>query len=185
MTIQKRLASLLALTLLISTAFVAAGCRGKRATTVQNDEGEPAAKLPVVSALKMNDPAAPAQIVKGISALENNSWRWTGGNFSFVLKTPPGAAQKGGTVSLTLVVSEAVLKQVHSQTLTAAIGDKTLGTQKFTEAGNYTFAADVPAAALTTDTVTVDFSLDNSLAPSASDRRELGVIATAVALESK
>jgi hypothetical protein len=160
-----------------------AGCSGKHGT-VQNDEG-PKAALPLVSSLKMNDPAAPAQLVKGFWAVESGTWRWTAGNFSVLLKTPPGASEKGGALMLAMVVSDAVLKQVHSQSLTASIADKPLKTEKYETGGNYTFSVDVPATALTGDTVTVDFSLDNALPPGPSDRRELGVIATAVALESK
>ena len=169
---------------LIPAVLLTSGCSGKHGTAVQNDEG-PKAALPLVSSLKMNAPAAPAQLLKGFWAVESGSWRWTAGNFSVVLKTPPGASEKGGALMLAMVVSDAVLKQVHSQSLTASIADKPLKTEKYDAGGNYTFSADVPASALTGDTVTVDFSLDNALPPGPSDRRELGVIATAVALESK
>src|SRR5579872_1467369 len=93
------------------------GC-GKNTSTVHNDEGEPAAaKAPIVSLLKMNDPSAKDQLVRGVYGLESGSWRWTGGNFTVLLKTPPGAAQKGATLTLSLVASDAVLKEVHSQSL--------------------------------------------------------------------
>src|ERR1700742_2070670 len=153
-------------------------------TTVKNDEGTPApaANAPIVSALKMNDPSAKQQLAKGFYALESNSWRWTAGNFTAVLKTPPGAAQKGATRTLNLVASDTILKQVHSQSLTAAVGTTTLKTEKYVDPGSHTFTADVPASLLTGDTVTIDFSLDNALPPGPSDRRELGVIVTAVSI---
>jgi hypothetical protein len=164
--------------------LLTAGCSGKHGTTVQNDEGEPSAKAPLVSSFKMSDPSAKAQIGKGIYPLEAGSWRWTAGNFSAVLKTPPGAAQKGATLTLALTVSDAVMKQVHSQTLAAAIGATALKSEKYVDAGGHTFTADVPAALLTGDTVTVDFSLDNSLPPGPTDSRELGVIVSAIGIES-
>lgn len=166
--------------------LIATGCGGKNGrTAVQNDEGEPtAAKAPMVSVLKMNDPAAKDQLARGVYGLESGAWRWTAGNFTVVLKTPPGASEKGATVTLALVVSDTVLKQVHSQSLTASIGNKALKTEKYVDAGGHTFSADVPAASLTGDTVTIDFSLDNALPPGPTDRRELGVIATSVAIES-
>ena len=133
---------------------------------------------------KMSDPSAKEQLAKGFYALESGAWRWTAGNFSAVLKTPPGAAQKGATLTLALVVSDAVLKQVHSQSLTAAIAGKTLKSENYQDPGGHTFTADIPAVSLTGDTVTVDFSLDNSLPPGPSDRRELGVIVTAVGVET-
>ena len=153
--------------------------------TVKNDEGTPAptANAPMVASLKMNDPSAKQQLTKGFYALES-TWRWTAGNFTAVLKVPPGAAQKGATLTLNLVASDAILKQVHSQSLTAAVGTTNLKTEKYVDPGSHTFTADVPASVLTGDTVTIDFSLDNALPPSASDRRELGVIVTAVSLDT-
>jgi hypothetical protein len=141
--------------------------------------------VPLVSVLHVNDAGAPAQLIKGFYNVESGMWRWTAGSFSVALKTPAGAAQKGGTLTLALSVSAPVLAQVHSQTLTASIGGKTLKSEKYTDAGGHTFTADVPAASLTGDKVIVDFALDNSLPASAADQRELGVIATAVGIESK
>ena len=178
--------SALCIALALSAILLGAGCSGKYSrTAVQNDEGEPAAaKAVLVSSLKMSDPSAKEQLAKGFYALESGAWRWTAGNFSAVLKTPPGAAQKGATLTLALVVSDAVLKQVHSQSLTAAIAGKTLKSENYQDPGGHTFTADIPAVSLTGDTVTVDFSLDNSLPPGPSDRRELGVIVTAVGVET-
>jgi hypothetical protein len=158
-------------------------CSGKHSTTVQNDEGEPAAKAPIVSMLKMSDPSAKVQLAKGFYPLEAGAWRWTAGNFSVTLKTPPGAAQKGATLTLALTVSDAVLKQVHSQTLAASIGATPLKSEKYIDPGSHTFIADIPATVLTGDTVTIDFSLDNSLPP-AVDKRELGVIVSGIGIES-
>jgi len=173
-----------ALVAALSAILLTAGCNGKHATpAVQNDEGEPAANAPLTSTLKMNDPSAKQQLTKGFYNVES-TWRWTAGNFSVLLKVPPGAAQKGATLSLALVASEAILKDVHSQSLTATIGTKALKTEKYLDPGGHTFSADVPAALLTGDTVTIDFSLDNALPPGPTDRRELGVIATAVGIET-
>jgi len=172
------------LVLALPAVLFAAGCGQKNNTVVRNDEGQPAVKAPLVSSLKVSDPSAKEQLTKGVHSLENGMWRWTAGNFTIVLKTPPGAAQKGANLTLNFSASEAVLKDVHSQSLTAAIGTKALKTEKYLDPGLHTFTADVPAALLTGDTVTVDFSLDNSLPPGPTDRRELGVIITAASLES-
>ena len=158
-------------------------CSGKHSTTVQNDEGEPVANSPFVSVLKMSDPSAKDQLAKGFYALEGNAWRWTAGDFSVTLKTPPGAAQKGATLTLALTASDTVLKQVHSQTLAASVGATVLKSEKYVDAGRHTFTADIPASALTGDTVTINFSLDNSLPP-AVDKRALGVIVSSVGIES-
>lgn len=170
--------------LVLPAALLIAGCGQKSNKAVQNDEGEPTAKAPLVSTLKMADPSAKEQLPKGVYQLESGMWRWTAGNFTVVLKTPPGAAQKGATLTLNLSASDAILKEVHSQSLTASIGSKALKTEKYVDPGAHTFTADVPAAQLTGDTVSIDFSLDNSLPPGPTDRRELGVIITAVSLDA-
>jgi hypothetical protein len=166
--------------------FVNSECSGKHGSSeIRNDEGEPASvAAPMVSTLKMSDPSASVQLAKGFYGLEGGAWRWAQGAFEVVLKTPPGAAQKGATLTLSLVVQDTILKQVRSQTLTAAIGATTLKSEKYTDPGNHSFTADVPAALLSADTLTVDFSLDKPLPPGPADRRELGVIVTAVALET-
>ena len=106
----------------------------------------------------MSDPSAKAQLTKGFYQLEAGAWRWTAGNFSVTLKTHSGAAQKGATLTLALTVSGVVLKQVHSQTLAASVGATALKSGKpYVDAGSHTFTADIPATALTGDTVTIDF----------------------------
>ncbi len=170
--------------LLIPALLLTAGCRGKNTPAVENDEGEPAAKAVLVSALKMSDPGAPAQLTKGFYAVEDHAWRWTQGNFSVLLKTPPGAAQRGATLTLTLTVAESSLKQLHSQTLEASIGGKSLKSEKYVDPGVHTFTADIPATALTGDAVNIDFSLDNAVPPGTTDRRELGIIANAISIEA-
>ncbi|HVV45107.1 MAG TPA: hypothetical protein VHC72_07865 [Bryobacteraceae bacterium] len=171
-------------TVMCALALLVCGCSKKANQAVQNDEGEPAANAPLVSSLKMSAPSAKKQLTKGVYQLESGAWRWTAGNFTITLATPPGAAQKGATLTLNLVASDAVLQQVHSQSLTAAVGSQTLKTEKYVDPGPHAFTADVPASLLSGDTVAIDFSLDNSLPPSSSDRRELGVIITAASLDS-
>jgi hypothetical protein len=163
--------------------FATVQCSGKHGNIVQNDEGETAGKAPLASTLKMADPTAKEQLTKGFYGLEANTWRWTAGNFSVTLKTPPGAAQKGATLTLSLTVLDSILKRLHSQSLTASIGTAALKSENYVDPGSHTFTADIPAALLTGDTVTIDFSLDNSLPPGL-DRRELGVIVSSVGIES-
>ena len=57
--------------------------------------------------------------------------------------------------------------------------------QSYNQPGEYTYTRDVPAAALATEVVPVDFQLDKSLPPSPSDQRELGVIVSAVGFEAR
>jgi hypothetical protein len=165
-------------------ALLIAGCGRRANQAVQNDEGEPAAHASLVSSLQMNAPDAKEHLTKGVYSLESGAWRWTAGKFTITLRTPPGATQKGATLTLHLTAAEPVLQQVHSQSLTAAIGAKILKTEKYVDPGEHIFTADVPASLLTGDAVAIDFSLDRSVPPGPVDRRELGIIVSAVSLDS-
>jgi len=133
----------------------------------------------------MSDQAAATQLFKGFYALESGSWRWTAGEFHVLLRSPQGAAQKGATLSFAFSIPDLVIKKLNAISLSAKVGTVTLKTESYSKAGAYTFSADVPPALLTSDSVTIDFALDKSLPAGSVDQRELGLVATAVGLESK
>src|SRR5580704_16770404 len=97
-TLQSRRRLIAAATAVLCAALVITSC-GKNTPTVQNEDPA-AAKAPMLSILKMNDPSGNRQLSRGIYIPKSAMWRWTGGNFEGVLKTPPGAAQKGATLTL-------------------------------------------------------------------------------------
>lgn len=164
--------------------LISSGCRGKHSrTVVQNEEPEGGPRI--ASALKMSDASAAAQLLRGFYGLEGGAWRWTAGTFTVLLRPPLGASQRGATLTLSFSIPDVVIQKLQSVTLNAAIGGTKLKSEKFAKAGAATFTADVPAELLAKEAVTVDFSLDKSLPSGSVDQRELGVIATAVSLESK
>ncbi len=133
----------------------------------------------------MGDPAASAQIVKGVYGVEGGSWRWTSGHFSILLRAPLAASQRGGTLMFSFTIPDVVTQKLGKLTLTVSSGGKKLNSESFATTGAQTLTADVPADLLLKDPVTFDFDLDKSIPASDVDKRELGVIATAISLESK
>ncbi len=131
------------------------------------------------------DPRTASQLVKGFHTVEQNSWRWTAGDFAVALKPPAGAAQKGATLTLKFVVAEAVLAKLKTMTLSASVNGVQLAPETYTKSGEYTYARDVPATALQQPSVTVEFKLDKFLPASPADQRDLGVIMTLVGFEAK
>jgi hypothetical protein len=138
-------------------------------------------QLNLKSAVSMADPEAAPQLISGFHNLEQNSWRWTMGRFSVLLKPPP-SAPSGARVIVRLSVPDAVLQQTGPVTLTATLNGARLGSETWRTAGEYTFEAPVPAAALGPDAVTVDFALDKYLPAGTAEARELGLIVTSVEL---
>ena len=166
-------------TVIFLTVWTTTACRGRHGNEVENDEG-PAAGL--VSSVRMNNPATAGQLKKGFYGVESGAWRWTAGDFSVVFRTPPGAATRGGMLVFSFAMPN---DKMTNQTLTASIADVNLKSETFTGNGSHTFSTEIPGSALTGDTVTVDFSLDHTIPPTGGDKRELGVVANAMALESK
>jgi hypothetical protein len=164
--------------------FASAACRGKHSrTTVENEEPEGGPRI--ASSLKMNDPAAAQQLLKGFYGLEGGSWRWTARQFTAILRPPLAAAQRGGALTLSFSIPDVVIQKLSSVTLTGSVAGTKVNSETYSKPGAYTFMADVPAALLTGDAVSVDFALDKALPASPADQRELGIIATAVGLEAR
>ena len=133
----------------------------------------------------MSDPKAAIQLLKGFHGVEQNAWRWTMGTFSVTLKPPAASNAKGATLMMKLTLPEAVISNVKSTTLTASVAGKQVGSQTYEAPGEYTFTADVPPSVFTSDAVTVDFALTRFLPAGTADPRELGLVASTIALEPK
>jgi hypothetical protein len=166
-------------------ALTAAACRGKHSrTVVQNEEAEGGPRI--ASSLKMGDPSATAQLLRGFHSLEGDgAWRWTAGTFAVLLRPPLGAAQHGATLSFSFSAPELVIQKLQSVTLTASIAGRKLKSETYTKSGSARYSAEIPGDQLTGESVTVEFALDRFLPAGSVDKRELGVVATAVGLESK
>jgi len=167
--------------LLLALAALTSGCRNKDKIRVQTEEEAPR----LATMLTMADPRAPTQLLLGFYTLESGGWRWTAGKFSAVLRPPRDAAQVGAVLKLKFTVPPPVIDRVKSTTLTATLGGKALAPETYTKAGDYEYVREVPAAALTSDSVKVDFALSKYLEAGTVEGRELGIVATAVGFEHK
>ncbi len=166
---------------LLALLAVVCGCKNKDRVRVMTEEEAPR----MATMLTMSDPRAPTQLLLGFYSLETGGWRWTAGKFTVILRPPRDAAQMGAVVKLKFSLPQAVLDRVKSTTLTGAVGASALAPETYDKAGDYEYVREVPASALTSESVKVDFALSKFLAAGAVEGRELGVIATAVGFEHK
>jgi hypothetical protein len=91
----------------------------------------------------------------------------------------------GAVLELHLTVPPPAIQKLGSITLSATAGDAALAPETYSKTGDYVYRRDVPASALTGDSVRIDFQLDKAVPPSEADKRELGIIAASVGLAAK
>ncbi len=156
-----------------------AGCKRKKRARIAEDQGT------LTTVVAVAEPHATAQLIRGFHAVEQGAWRWTERRFAVTLRTPAGAAQKGAWLELGLAIPEASLAQLKSQTLSAVVNGYATPPETYRTAGVLSYKREIPPSALAGDAVTVEFTLDKALPPSAQDGRELGVIVTSVGLQPK
>jgi len=138
----------------------------------------------MASTIQIADRSTDGQLIRGFYSPEQNSWRWTAGKFTVVLKPPPGAREKGASLILDFVIPDVAFDKMKGVTVSATSGSAAMTPQSFTTPGKHTYRADVPPSILSQDSAELNFSLDRVL--SAKDYgRELGLIVTSVGLESK
>jgi hypothetical protein len=143
------------------------------------DTGRPA------STVQTGDPKTAGQLVSGFYGIENGAWRWTQRQFTVLLASPAGAAQSGAILELRLTVPPPSIEKLKSLTLTASVEGTDLGSQTYTAPGPYIYKKDVPAKLLAGGSVKVAFQLDKSMTPGGADMRDLGVVVSSVALQSR
>lgn len=175
--LSRRVAAGLGVCLLLS------GCKHReRRVRVEQTEEEGAA---LASVIRTGDPRVAPQLLKGFYPIEENSWRWTMGQFSVALRPPRNAATKGATLHFKFTLPEAVISHVKAITVSASVAGTALPPETYTKAGEFDYARDVDAKLLAGDSVTVEFALDKFIPAGVVEQRELGVIATSAGFAAK
>ena len=106
-------------------------------------------------------------------------------NFTVTLRPPAGADKNGARLELKFVIPDVMYNRVGDQTLNAKVNGVDLGPEKYSKAGECTYTRDVPAAALSGEAASFDFSVDKGIPPTDQDPRELSVVVTSVGLFRK
>jgi hypothetical protein len=136
----------------------------------------------LLALVKMSDPAAEPQLVRGFYGVESGSWRWTASKFAVTLRPPDGSAQTGAALQFQFSLPEVIVNKTGPVTLSVSVNGTALPPQTYSKPGEYTYTASVPAAALNTGTAAVEFSTDKVMPPSNGDKRELALVAVSVGL---
>jgi hypothetical protein len=168
----------LSLTLILIPLLLAgAGCKRRNKSSGQ-------AQM-LASSIYAGDPNVTSHFAKGFYNVEDNAWRWTSKDFAVDLSPPLHSDQKGAQLVVKLAVPDAVIQKLTSVQLTASIQGSNLEPQVYTKSGQFTFTRDVPADKLQNDVVRIDFTVDHTLPPTETDKRQLGIIVSEVSLIAK
>jgi len=138
----------------------------------------------VESKVLTGDPRFAKQL-EGFNQIEPGGWRWTTREFSVTLRAPDRSGQAGARLALQLFVPESSIQKLGAITLTARLGDRVIGSETYTRAGDHTFTCNLEPGWLKAGANRVAFALDKSITPSADDSRELGVVVSSASLEPK
>jgi len=168
-----RLAGSLALALAVVLLLVGDSCKSRKPRQeILVDDNEPVVRERVAA----NDASVASQLVRGFYEVESGAWRWTMPRFSIRFQVPAGARQKGAVLRSELVLPEVIFRSTGPVALEVSAAGQQLGAQTMPTAGNHTLQWNIPAEALVTETITLDFRLGKSVPPGAVDPRELGLI---------
>ena len=171
-----------AATLAILLLASATACRKRNKPRTDLIQEEPAG---LVTMLHTADPRGAVQLLRGFHDVENDAWRWAAGDFAVTLRVPKSAAQKGANLVLKFAVAEPSIQKFGSLTVTGKLDSMDLKPEKYTAAGPATYTREIPANALTGESVTASFKLDKFIPASDADQRDLGVIVSLIGLEVK
>jgi hypothetical protein len=133
--------------------------------------------------VNMADPAQAGQLWSGFYDIEGGKSRWTARNFSILLKAPPDSDRNGAELALKLYLPEAQIRSLGPITMSADAGGHQLPSRTFSESEETTYSAHVPAEALRSGFIAVNFRLDKSSVGFNGDARELGVVVTSITLD--
>ena len=136
-----------------------------------------------ISDLKMADLGHAPQLLSGFYAVEAAAWRWTAKSFSVLLKAPEGSERNGAELVLKLYFPEDQIHRLGAMTLRAEVGGHALAAHTFAEPKFQTYSAAVPAEALQSGFVAVDFRFDKAAVNVNGDARELAAVVTSVSLD--
>ncbi|MDQ6759897.1 MAG: hypothetical protein M3Z32_08540 [Acidobacteriota bacterium] len=162
-------------------------CKRKKNRSIEQvtQSAQPETSGPLSSMVQAADPRTQRQLTKGFYAVEQNAWRWTEGSFSASLRPPLGSSRKGAMLVLKFSIPDLVLEKLKKIRLSASVNGVALSAEEYSKPGEYTYSREVPATALTSEAVSVDFNLDKFLPPTPPDIRELGVVVHAIGFEAR
>jgi hypothetical protein len=144
-----------------------------------------AALSPAASSLDLGASSSQSQLLTGYYDVEENAWRWTAKHFSAVLRTPPFAARSGARLVFRFYLPGPQISKLGPITLSGDLDGYPLVSNTYRQGGRYEYSVAVPPEALAYDLVAVNLRFDKAAIGLYGDHRELGAVASSLALETQ
>ena len=164
--------------------LVLAACFG---CSREEPEGTPVATEQPASApekvlyeLNLGENIEASRLLRGLYDSEG-AWRWTARAFAVSLDRPQ--AESPVYVELEFSLAKTLMDQLGPVTLTARANGFDVGGETYEKEGSYLFTKPLPAEAIEGDRIEIEFELDKAKESKGPGDRELGLIATSIALK--
>ena len=144
-----------------------------------------AVRSSAASTLDLGAASSQDQLLAGFYSVEQSAWRWTARRFSAVLRTPPFSGSNGGRLVFQFYLPDPQVERLGPITLTGDVDGYPLASCTYRQGGRYEYSVAVPPEALAYDLVAVNLRFDKSAIGIGTDHRNLGAVASSLALESR
>lgn len=111
---------------------------------------------------------------------EERGARWTEKRFSVGFRLPPTDLLP--RIRLHFFLPGSSIERLGSVTIEARVKNTVLAKETFSAAGQHVYARDLPPGLFDGGMAQFDFELDRTIPPGEADRRELGIVVTAIGL---
>jgi len=136
----------------------------------------------LLSSVQTADPKASTQL-EGFHQIEDNRYRWTKREFAMTLLVPDTLTPAVVQLELQIYIPNAVTQKLGPIQISAQSNNHAIEPETFVQSGTFNYTRDIPADWLRIGPNRINFQLDKSLPPSATDGRELGIIVIGASLK--
>lgn len=131
-----------------------------------------------------NDPTTASRLL-GFHDIENRAWRWSGKQFAVRVHNPDYAESHGAMAVMHFTIPPSQINALGPITVRGDAAGIQLPPKTYSAPGAYVYRAELPPSVFEDGDVTVSFTLDKALPPSAQDQRTLGIVVESVGFERK
>src|SRR5581483_6559319 len=126
----------------------------------------------ILAKSRLAAPPSTFRLMRGWHNLEHEAWRWTDRVFSMEIHS--AVALQPATLRFVFQLPDVVFTKTPALTLSARVNGSALASRIYSTPGEHEYIAQVPS--VKAGTALVEFELSHAIAPTDTDRRQLGLL---------